>query len=150
MRYVHTNIIARNWKLLSAFYQKVFDCKPVPPIRDLKGEWVDQLTGMKGIHVEGEHLALPGYEETLPTLEIFSYSQEGKELSKEINRFGYSHIAFGVEDVDRVLEKVKENGGGQIGEVVRTVYPNDVIATMVYATDIEGNIIELQNWKKKE
>lgn len=26
-------------------------------------------------------------------------------------------------------------------------YPNNVVATFVYATDPEGNIVELQNWE---
>jgi predicted enzyme related to lactoylglutathione lyase len=30
-RYVHTNLIARDWRKLAAFYQLVFGCLPVPP-----------------------------------------------------------------------------------------------------------------------
>jgi len=37
-RYVHTNLIAWDWKRLAAFYQDVFGCVPVPPERDLSGE----------------------------------------------------------------------------------------------------------------
>lgn len=150
MRYVHTNIIAKDWKKVSQFYQKVFHCKPLPPERDLKGEWMDKLTGIPSVHVQGEHLLLPGYSEDHPTLEIFSYSKEEENNSKIINMSGFAHIAFEVDDVRETLKEVFAEGGGQYGEVVESIYPNNVKATFVYAKDIEGNIIELQSWQRLE
>ncbi len=148
MRYVHTNIIAKDWKKLSLFYQNVFGCRPVPPQRDLSGEWLDRLTGIKNAHLEGEHLALPGYGESLPTLEIFSYGSMDAGNPKVINGMGLGHLAFEVDDVAAVLEQVIREGGGQVGELVKTEYPNRVTATFVYAKDPEGNIIELQSWSR--
>jgi predicted enzyme related to lactoylglutathione lyase len=148
IRYVHTNLIAKDWKKLSLFYQHAFGCKPIPPERDLSGEWLDRLTGIPDVHVTGEHLALPGYEGNLPTLEIFSYNDMDHNNSKVINGIGLGHLAFEVEDVAAVLQKIKEEGGGQVGELIKTEYPNHVTATFVYAKDIEGNIIELQSWEK--
>ena len=57
-------------------------------------------------------------------------------------------MAFEVDDVALVLQKILEEGGGQVGELIKTKYPNNVTATFVYAKDIEGNIIELQSWEK--
>ena len=148
MRYVHTNIIAKDWKKVSQFYQKVFHCRPLPPVRDLSGEWVDRLTGIPSAHIQGEHLLLPGYSEDHPTLEIFSYSREETENSKMINHLGFAHLAFEVDDVRETLGEVLAAGGGQVGEVVESTYPGNVRATFVYAKDIEGNIIELQSWQK--
>ncbi|MDF2803245.1 MAG: putative glyoxalase/bleomycin resistance protein/dioxygenase [Anaerocolumna sp.] len=147
IKYAHTNIIAKDWKSLSAFYQRVFGCKPVPPARDIKGEWIDKLTNMKDVHITGEHLSLPGYEEFLPTLEIFSYNTNDDNNPKGINTVGLAHLAFEVEDVEVLLDILIKEGGGQVGEVVKTEYPGGMHATFVYATDIEGNIIELQSWK---
>lgn len=147
IKYVHTNLIAKDWKKLSLFYQEVFECKPIPPERNLRGEWVDRLTGIKNAHIAGEHLALPGYEDTLPTIEIFSYDNMDESNPKQINGIGLGHLAFQVDDVELLLDKLKKAGGGQIGELVKTVYPNKGTATFVYATDPEGNIIELQNWE---
>lgn len=148
MRYVHTNLIAQDWKKLSLFYQRVFDCKPAPPERDLSGEWLDRLTGLSNAHIVGEHLVLPGYGEDHPTLEIFSYGEMNSDNPKALNGIGLGHLAFEVEDVPTVLEQILKEGGNQVGELVRTEYPNHVTATFVYAKDIEGNIIELQSWSK--
>jgi len=154
MKFVHTNIIARDWKKLSRFYQNVFDCRPVGFQRDLSGEWLEQLTGLKNAHLTGEHLALPGYDGIEPTLEIFSYDEMCDETSggNEVNavpsnRIGIRHIAFDVEDIDAVLQKALREGGEKVGEKVIKEYPNNKLATFIYIRDIEGNIIELQNRK---
>lgn len=44
IKYVHTNILANDWKKLSQFYMDVFGCKPVYPERDLEGKWIDKMT----------------------------------------------------------------------------------------------------------
>jgi len=146
MKYVHTNIIARDWKRLSEFYQKVFQCIPVPPERDLSGPWITALTGVDNAHIKGEHLLLPGYGENGPTLEIFSYN-EAINNEKHINTLGFAHIAFSVDNVAAALELVKENGGTSVGELVIQKYANGKTGTFVYCKDIEGNIIELQKWE---
>ena len=48
--------------------------------------------------------------------------------------------------VEETLEKLLQEGGSQIGEVVRAEYKDGKRAVFVYATDCEGNIIELQSW----
>jgi len=146
MKYTHTNLIANDWIKLSKFYQKVFNCVPVPPQRDLSGNWVDILTGIKTAHIQGEHLRLPGYDENGPTLEIFSYN-EFTNNEKFINTLGFAHIAFAVDDVKATLEQVEKNGGKSVGELVSQKYPNGKIGTFVYCKDPEGNIIELQKWE---
>lgn len=150
MRYVHTNIIAKDWRVLSAFYQRVFGCRPVPPPRDLRGEWLNKLCGIEGAHITGEHLALPGYEGNLPTLEIFSYDSVADGAEKRIDRTGYAHIAFEVENVEATMQSVLAAGGSELGELVRAQYPNNVTATFVYVKDPEGNIIELQSWSGRK
>ena len=76
--YVHTNLIARDWKRLVRFYSEVFGCEPKPPERDMSGAWLDQLTSLQNAHLSGVHLRLPGYGDDGPTLEIFSYNSIGR------------------------------------------------------------------------
>lgn len=75
VRYVHTNIIAKDSEKLISFYKEALGCRSIGERRDLRGEWLDNLTGISNAHIVGEHLALPGYEGGRPTLEIFSYDQ---------------------------------------------------------------------------
>ena len=98
-KYVHTNLIADDWRALARFYQEVFGCIPVPPERDFQGETLEAGTGIPGVHLCGVHLRLPGYVEAGPTLEIFSYTPQAARSDTVVNRPGFAHIAFQVEDV---------------------------------------------------
>ncbi len=145
-RYRHTNLIARDWKRLAIFYERVLGCTPVPPERDLSGEWLDRATGLRGARLRGVHLRLPGCGPEGPTLELFEYERGVDGPAPAANRCGYGHLAFAVPDVDAALVAVRAEGGGQLGEVVSTTIPGAGPLRFVYAQDPEGNVIELQRW----
>lgn len=147
-RYAHTNLIAINADKLIEFYKTVFHCKSINETRNLNGLWLDKLTGLNNAQITGEHLLLPGYEEDHPTLEIFSYEKYKESIPSEINRPGFGHIAFEVDDVEITLSEIINAGGSSLGEIVTAEYPNNMEAVFVYAKDPEGNIIELQSWQK--
>lgn len=148
IKYVHTNLIAKDWRRLSEFYIKALDCKPVSPERDLSGDWIEKVTEIKDVKVKGMHVTLPGYENG-PTLEIFEYNPENLNNNlPQISKQGLGHIAFHVDDVEEVLADVIKHGGASYGEVITKQYPELGLLTVVYARDPEGNFIELQNWKK--
>jgi predicted enzyme related to lactoylglutathione lyase len=149
-KYVHTNVIARDWQKLARFYQQVFGCEVVPPERDLSGQWLNDATGLPDAHIRGVHLRLPGCGMYGPTLEIFTYDEIKKRSSTTVNRQGYAHIAFAVEDVDMALKGILEAGGGVVGKYVTREIPGVGIITFVYVTDPEGNIIELQHWSNNQ
>ena len=147
VRYVHTNIVARNWEKLAQFYIDVFNCEPVYPERDMSGEWIDRITMIRDVHIEGIHLRLPGYDNG-PTLEIFSYDENNAENRQTIiNNYGFAHIAFHVDDVDEMLERFLEYGGTKYGQLVEKELKGLGILTIIYGKDPEGNIVEIQNWK---
>jgi predicted enzyme related to lactoylglutathione lyase len=145
-KYVHTNLVAANWKELAEFYIKVFGCKPKPPERRLKGEWLDSLTSIRNARLEGMHLVLPGYGKDGPTLEIFQYSRMKGAKAPSVSQPGFGHIAFAVKDVRATLERVKEHGGGAVGSLVSTTIEGVGHIEVVYARDPEGNVVELQKW----
>lgn len=145
-RYAHTNIVAKDHVRLVDFYKKVLHCRSIGETRDLRGDWLDRLTGIPHAHIVGEHLCMPGYSDDHPTLEIFSYDKMEPSENPCLNRHGIAHLAFEVEDVEKTLELLLQEGGSQIGELVKTEYEDGRKAIFVYATDCEGNIIELQSW----
>ncbi len=148
IRYAHTNIIAKDCEKLIEFYKEVFGCRSIGEKRDLRGLWLDKMTGIPNAHIVGEHLVLPGYEENHPTIEIFSYDQMEGDLAHQINAYGIAHLAFEVDNVPETLKKILAYGGGMVGELVCAEYEDGRKAIFVYATDIEGNIIELQSWEQ--
>jgi predicted enzyme related to lactoylglutathione lyase len=145
-KYVHTNLIAQDWRSLADFYQQVFACVPVPPERDFQGEKLEAGTGLPGAHLRGMHLRLPGYGDGGPTLEIFNYNVLEPRSKTAINRPGFGHIAFSVDDVATARQAVLQAGGCAIGEVVTLQVATGAKVTWCYVTDPEGNVVELQSW----
>lgn len=152
IKYVHTNIIAHDWQKLARFYIDVFGCEPVYPERDIRGAWIEEVTGIRDVHIRGIHLRLPGYERGPesegPTLEIFQYDHIAASPGlPAINGAGFAHIAFLVDDVAACLDMLLANGGHKLGEMVVQELEYVGILTVVYARDPEGNIVEIQNWQ---
>lgn len=146
-RFGHVNIISKDWKALANFYSEVFGCVPPSKENHLLGEWLEKAVGIKNANLKGVQLTLPGYKEKAPTLEIFQYEKMlDREAPIVANRIGYAHIAFEVEDVEAMFEKVLVNGGSKVGEIAQKEFKTGTL-TCVYMADPEGNIIELLNWK---
>lgn len=149
VRYAHTNLVAKDWRRLAAFYQSVFDCVPVPPERDLAGDWLDRATGIAGAHIQGAHLRLPGYGEAGPTLEIFQYQPVSQRPQPRPNALGLAHLAFEVQDIAATARSVVERGGSLVGELAVRPIPGVGTVSFQYLTDPEGNILELQSWRRE-
>lgn len=146
MKYVHTNIIARDWRRLAEFYTQVFSCEFIPPQRDQAGDWLSRGTGVSDASLEGVHLRLPGHGADGPTLEIYQYGHLKDRLPTVPNRIGFGHIAFEVEDVAETVAKMLAHGGYVFGEVVEREIAGKGKITFTYAKDPEGNLVELQKW----
>jgi predicted enzyme related to lactoylglutathione lyase len=145
-RFGHVNVIARDWRSLAAFYERVFGCVLVPPLRDYSGPDLEAGTGVAGAALHGGHFRLPGMGETGPTLEIYQYSEEPPPLPPMVNRPGSGHLAFVVPSVPDARAAVLAEGGAAVGEVVTLTTADGRRVTWAYVTDPEGNILELQSW----
>jgi predicted enzyme related to lactoylglutathione lyase len=91
-------------------------------------------------------LRLPGYGGDGPTLEIYNYNRLLDRPATAVNRPGFGHIAFSVDDVHTARQAVLDAGGEAVGEVVTLQTATGAQVTWCYVTDPEGNILELQAW----
>ena len=146
MRFVHTNIAARDWKVLADFYIEVFGCTVKPPERNLSGDWLDKATGLENASLKGVHLNLPGHGDKPPTLEIFTYGEMLDGGTVMANTVGLTHIAFEVDDVDAVFQKALAHGGRALGRITEKRVEGMGTLKFVYFRDTEGNIVEIQSW----
>lgn len=145
-KYVHTNLIARDWRALAKFYENLFSCVLVPPERNYSGPDLEAGTGISGSTLAGVHLRLPGSGDNGPTLEIYTYSVAADGPTPAVNRPGFGHIAFEVGSVADARREVLAAGGQPVGEVVTLTTTTGRRVTWCYVTDPEGNIVELQSW----
>ena len=122
-----------------------------PPERRHEGAWIEAATGLAGIRIDGVHLRLPNGAGPPISLEIFQYTPPGPAEGAgppRIDRCGFGHLAFQVEDVGAMLARVEAAGGGRVGQPVRREIAGAGTITFVYARDPEGNILELQRWDR--
>ena len=148
-RYAHTNLIVLDFERMVAFYRDVFGFTDAEPMRTQSSEAFGRLTGLPGASILNQHLRFPGDTDgSGPTLEIICYNHKLPFEKPAPNRPGFRHLCFMVDDVDAAFEAIKAAGGGSIGEVVRTENPR-AFNHIVYATDPEGNILELLTKKLK-
>lgn len=101
---------------------------------------------MPDASLRGIHLRLPGFGPDGPTLEIFQYGKNLSDQPRAVNRPGYCHIAFEVDDVASARNEVLAGGGSAVGDVVKLTTSDGRRVSWCYVADIEGNIIELQSW----
>ena len=148
IKYAHTNIVCRDWQVLSDFYIHTFDCRLKPPVRSQSGEWLSKGTGVQNAKLNGVHLLLPGYGEHGPTLEIFEYDAMEEQEAISPKKRGFAHIAFEVDNVQEVLIQLETNGGQRNGQISQHKVEGVGTITFVYARDPEGNLIEIQHWDR--
>ena len=148
IRYAHTNLVAKDWRKMADFYVRVFGCERVSSERDNSGPQCDALTALPGAHIRGQHLRLPGHGEGGPTLEVFQFDPNEPNDPRILNRPGFAHIAFEVEDVASKREQVIAEGGCDLGQLVTIDIPGAGRLTLIYMRDPEGNIVELQRWHR--
>ncbi len=144
-KYAHTNMIVNNLQRMVAFYKDVFGFTEAEPVRSQAAPALEKLTGIAGASIQVQHLRYPGdFGDQGPTLEIICYEQQLPHEVPAANRPGFRHMCFVVDDVGAAFAAVVAAGGGSLGEVVHTEnvrWHNHI----VYATDPEGNILELLN-----
>ena len=148
IRFAHVNLVARDWRRLARFYEEVIGCTRLAPERDYSGPHLEAGTGIADVHLQGAHLRLPGFpEDEGPTLEIFQYEPEGADPDPAVNRIGYGHICFQVDNVEAARKEILQGGGEAVGDVVTLCPGRNASVTWCYVRDPEGNIIELQRWR---
>lgn len=145
-RFGHVNVTSTDWQRLAAFYTDLFGLEIVPPLRDYRGPDLESATGIVDAHLTGAHLRLPGHGPDGPTLEIYQYDAVESGRGPKVDRAGWGHVAFQVPDVGAGLDQVEAAGGGRLGGVVTLTTSDGRHVTWCYATDPDGNILELQAW----
>jgi predicted enzyme related to lactoylglutathione lyase/uncharacterized damage-inducible protein DinB len=144
IRYAHTNLVARDWRRLGAFYERALGCVKLDPERELSGEWLSRGTGVADARIAGAHYRLPGGGPSAPTLEIFEYAPLVDAPPPPANRTGFGHVAFAVSDVAAARDAVLAHGGSALGTTETVLLGDAGRITWTYMRDPEGNIIELQ------
>lgn len=136
----HTGIYVDNIDLISDFYINVFDMHVICKNQADTSAYVKELTGYDEILTT--KLITPKGKETgsgdmLELVKIPDY--KGNLSESSIYNTGTMHIAFGIDDIYQIAEKLAKNGG----MMKTSIHVHSNGNKLAFCTDPEGNWIEL-------
>ena len=111
IKFIHVNIICPDWQALCGFYQSVFGCTTFGKQKNHQGGYKEQVIGVPGVHVVGQHVLLPDYEKDYPTLEIFTYNIPGRPTPCDEFGLGINCIGFTCDNVQQTVDSILSAGG---------------------------------------
>jgi catechol 2,3-dioxygenase-like lactoylglutathione lyase family enzyme len=105
----------------------------------MEGKLLDEVIGLKGAQTELVMLVAPDSELCLEVIKYHRPADPEGIRSHSPNTHGLGHIAFEVEDLDGIVESLKQKGYNLVGSVQN--YEN--IWKLCYIYGPEGIIVEL-------
>jgi catechol 2,3-dioxygenase-like lactoylglutathione lyase family enzyme len=103
------------------------------------GDWIGRIIGLENVTVEVVMARAPDGTDVFEVVRFHSPSAGAREPAPAANRPGLRHIAFKVDDLHGVVDRVREAGWETVGEIV------DFESTFLlcYVRGPEGLIVEL-------
>ncbi len=103
------------------------------------GEWIDRIIGLENVTVEVVMARAPDGSDIFELVRFHSPSAGAQGPAPAVNRPGLRHIAFTVDDVRGVVDRVREAGWDTVGEIV--AFENMFL--LCYVRGPDGLIVEL-------
>jgi catechol 2,3-dioxygenase-like lactoylglutathione lyase family enzyme len=103
------------------------------------GDWIDRIIGLEEATVELVMARGPDGSDVFEVVRFRSPSAGAQEPAPPANRPGLRHVAFAVDDVRGVVDRVREAGWDTVGEIV----DYEGMFLLCYVRGPEGLIVEL-------
>ena len=146
----HINIVVSDLDKSVNFYTNLLGFDIIRTAH-LEGKWIEKIVGLKDISADVVYIRAPGGE---PRIELLCYRHpEGAKIRQNSlsNTIGLRHIAFQVNNIKDLAEKLDAAGVQLFSEPV--IVPKGVIKhdagqkTLLYFCDPDGVILELAEYK---
>lgn len=137
LRLTHIGLCVRDIRRAAEFYCTVFGFEEVGRMT------VDDAASARLLDVPGLVLDLVYLQRDGFRLELLGYNSPGtvgEAESRPMNKLGYTHSSFRVDNVDDVLDAIVANGGRILQDRAVTF---DGGSRGAMATDPDGNLLEL-------
>jgi catechol 2,3-dioxygenase-like lactoylglutathione lyase family enzyme len=133
----HTGIVVQNLDRVANFYRSLGFVDDNHAIE--QGDFIDKVTGLKEVNLEWIKLkASDGY--ILELLQYKSHPETSKITYQKSNKLGCSHLAFGVDDIEKTCKLIDKMGGSIVNSPALS---DDNKVKVAYCHDIEGVLMEI-------
>ena len=133
----HTGIVVENLEVVKRFYLGLGFSVQSEDVEN--GAFIEQVTGLDKVTLKWVKMSLVDGS----LLELLQYQQptlEKKTTNQLSNEMGVSHVAFTVENIDKICEQVIVLGGGLVNEPALS---KNRMFRVAYCHDVEGNLFEV-------
>jgi catechol 2,3-dioxygenase-like lactoylglutathione lyase family enzyme len=103
------------------------------------GDWIDRIIGLQDTKVELVMVTVPDGSDVFEVVRFHSPTAAAQEAAPAPNRPGLRHVAFQVDDVRAVVDRVREAGWETMGDIV----DYEGMFLLCYVRGPEGLIVEL-------
>jgi catechol 2,3-dioxygenase-like lactoylglutathione lyase family enzyme len=137
-RFDHVGVTVDDLEAVTAFFLNMgLEQEGQPQI--VEGEWVDRVVGLNDVRVEVVMLRAPNGGTKLELSKFHRPVDERGPQSAPANQLGLCNVAFAVDDIQAVVDRLHEDGFDLVGEV--GVYEDAY--RMCYVRGPEGIIVSL-------
>lgn len=145
----HINIVVRDLKKSLDFYCRILGFREMRRAH-LEGDWIDKVTGLKGLSADVVFIIAPGGE---PRIELLQYQHpvgQKLEAASLPNTPGLRHMAFRVKNIAEATAALRAEGVKVLNDPATV--PGDVIKhdagskKLCYFLDPDGVLLELAEY----
>lgn len=146
----HVNIVVSDLSRSLRFYCDLLGFRQTADVQ-LEGEWIERIVGLRGVKARAVFIVAPGGE---PRIELLCYERpQGAAVAEnsQANTIGLRHIAFRVDDIGAMAERLRAAGVTLFSDPVRV--PGGVVRfdtgtkTLLYFLDPDGVLLELAEYR---
>ena len=143
MKIDHLNLVVADLERSAGFYERVFGFRRGFSAV-LQGEWIETLTGLQNVRAQCLFLDLPNDGVRLELLRYDSPPSETNDRNG-VQAIGMRHLAFEVENLDAVLEKLRLEGVEPRSQPVEVPFRVGNLGRkrLCYFQDPDGIILEI-------
>jgi len=133
----HSGVVVRSLEKSVKFYCSLGFIEDNRAIET--GVFIDTVVGLQNTKLEWVKLKAPdGY--LLEILQYHSHPEQKSIIKQKSNQLGCSHLAYSVDNINAICEKIEKIGGSIVNHPILT---NDKKVKVAYCHDNEGNLIEI-------
>jgi len=105
----HINISVTSLEEATKFFVELLDFK-VEKEGHLEGKWIDKVVGLKDVNAKYVQLVIPGAETCMELIQYYNPVGEKDPKTGKSNQIGFRHIAFEVNEIEKVYTKLQKAG----------------------------------------
>jgi len=137
----HVNVVVSNLDKAKGFFIQLGFT--IGDESELSGEWISSIVGLRNVRARYSTLSLPGTETNLELIEYATPPSERDPNMDKANQIGFRHIAFEVENIDKIAQEFKDKGIKFISPI--HTYPRTG-KRLVYFWGPDGILLELAQY----